>query len=77
MSTPVFDDGTLFRALADYSGETGWIEVDFAVRNNPLSPSTPEVSALEIAEAISAVVEAKGYPPLVFRGPQAVAELNP
>jgi hypothetical protein len=75
----VFDNGATFHALADFPGYTGFVTVKFSVDNTPMDPVSPapSVTALEIAEAISALAEAKGYPPLVFRGPQAEADLNP
>ncbi|MCM2389604.1 hypothetical protein [Streptomyces albipurpureus] len=75
----VFDEGTKFRAMVDFPGNTGFVEVEFSVTNNPMDQTNPApaVTALEIAQAISAKAVAKGYPPLVFRGPQAAADLNP
>lgn len=73
-----FDNGTLFRTIADYPpGERGWIEVEFRVRNQQFDSSIPTLPPVEVAEAISALAESKGYPPLIFRGPQAEADLNP
>ncbi|MGV9315496.1 hypothetical protein ACWDR0_25430 [Streptomyces sp. NPDC003691] len=75
----VFDDGTTFRATAEYGTgvDPGWVGVTFSVSNNLQLPGVPAVTALEVANALNALVQGKGYQKLFFTGPQAQATLNP
>ncbi|MFI1018985.1 hypothetical protein [Streptomyces sp. NPDC020965] len=77
----VFDEGTTFRAIADFpstTGDRGFFEVEFSIRNTTTGENpAPKVSQLEIAQAISALAQSKGYGPVVFRGSQASAQLHP
>ncbi|QDY78366.1 hypothetical protein [Streptomyces qinzhouensis] len=73
----VFSEGTTFRGMADYpGGNDGYVTLTFSVDNTittPVSTLTP----LEIANAISAAAQAKGYPKIVFSGPPAPVQVNP
>ncbi|MFJ8231907.1 hypothetical protein ACIQ9E_18405 [Streptomyces sp. NPDC094448] len=73
----VFANGTTFRGLADYpGGNDGGVILSFTLDNHlttPVSALTPQ----EIANAISAAAQAKGYPRIVFSGPQIPADVNP
>ncbi|MEW1546815.1 hypothetical protein [Streptomyces tsukubensis] len=75
----VFDDGTTFRATAEYDTgiDPGWIGVTFSITNNNQLPGVPQVTALEVAQAINTLIQGKGYRKLSFTGPQSVATLNP
>ncbi|AZK95772.1 MULTISPECIES: hypothetical protein [Streptomyces] len=73
----VFPEGTTFRGAADYpGGNDGYVILTFTLDNTattPISTLTP----LEIANAISAAAQAKGYPKIVFSGPPMPVEVNP
>ncbi|MFH8614575.1 hypothetical protein ACH4E8_05770 [Streptomyces sp. NPDC017979] len=75
----VFDDGTHFRANSDHThpNTPGFVVFTFSVTHTPMDPATPRITELEIANAISAIAQAKGYTKPVFSGPQATAQLNP
>ena len=83
MSTPPeFPNGTEFRTITAImdpgSGEQlGSVELHFTVNDNPTSGSYPAVTSLEIAEAISGLYAARGWPHMLFSGRQAEAPLNP
>ncbi|MEU5973813.1 hypothetical protein [Streptomyces sp. NPDC047315] len=75
----VFTDGTTFRSTADFDsvGERGYVQISFSIAHTPLYPVPPEVNPVDIANAISAVIQAAGYRRAVFSGPQVEAVLNP
>ncbi|MGW8883814.1 hypothetical protein [Streptomyces sp. NPDC055749] len=72
-----FSPGSKFEASAS-TGDDLMMEMTFSVRVDWPNgyPSAYEITPLEVAEALSAIAESKGWPPLTFYGPQPPAPLN-
>lgn len=73
-----FDPGTEFTAQANASGSDLMMDLTFSVRvDRPNGvPSAQEITPMEIAEALSALAEAKGWPPITFYGTPPPVPLN-
>ncbi|MGV9315495.1 hypothetical protein ACWDR0_25425 [Streptomyces sp. NPDC003691] len=72
----VFGNGTTFTGTSTYpGGNQGAVTVSFSLSNedNPAN----RVSPVDIANAISAVIQAQGYPRLVVKGSPVPEPLNP
>lgn len=81
---PEFPNATVFRTVAAIldpgNGEQlGSIALSFTIEDIPSSGNYPDVAVtpLEVAEAIDALYQAKGWPHLLFSGRQSEAPLNP
>ncbi|MCX4679835.1 hypothetical protein OG413_31920 [Streptomyces sp. NBC_01433] len=77
-TTVEFDPGTEFAAQANAADSDLMMEMTFSVRvDRPNGvPSAQEITPLEIAEALSALAEAKGWPPITFYGTPPRVPLN-
>ncbi|MFF3782706.1 hypothetical protein [Streptomyces sp. NPDC001933] len=78
-SAPVeFGPGTEFKAQQSMAESDLMMEMTFSVRVDwpNGSPSAQEITALEVAQALSAIAESKGWPPLTFYGTPAPAPLT-
>ncbi|MGW1843295.1 hypothetical protein [Streptomyces sp. NPDC001966] len=78
-STPAeFGPGTEFKAQQSMAESDLMMEMTFSVRVDwpNGSPSAQEITALEVAQALSAIAESKGWPPLTFYGTPAPAPLT-
>ncbi|MEU2021420.1 hypothetical protein ABZ565_04535 [Streptomyces sp. NPDC016469] len=73
-----FVDGTEFRADQSMSESDLMMEMSFKVRVDKPNgcPSAQDITPLEVAEALSALAQSKGWPPLTFYGTPAPAPLN-
>ncbi|MCX4966676.1 hypothetical protein OHA98_17870 [Streptomyces sp. NBC_00654] len=73
-----FSPGSKFEASSSMAGSDLMMEMTFSVRVDWPNgyPSAHDITPLEIANALSAIAEAKGWPPLTFYGPQPPAPLN-
>ncbi|MGW2109894.1 hypothetical protein [Streptomyces sp. NPDC001948] len=73
-----FGPGTEFKAQQSMAESDLMMEMTFSVRVDwpNGSPSAQEITALEVAQALSAIAESKGWPPLTFYGTPAPAPLT-
>ncbi|MGW4233074.1 hypothetical protein ACWEF9_27995 [Streptomyces sp. NPDC004980] len=73
-----FEQGTEFGAHASISDSDLMMEMTFSVRvDRPNGvPTVHEITPLEIANALSEIAEAKGWPPITFYGTPPPAPLN-
>ncbi|MEE1736882.1 hypothetical protein PUR49_10265 [Streptomyces sp. BE147] len=73
-----FSPGSKFEASSSMAESDLMMEMTFSVRVDWPNgyPSAHDITPLEIANALSAIAESKGWPPLTFYGPQPPAPLN-
>jgi len=73
-----FMDGTEFRADQSMSESDLMMEMSFKVRVDKPNgyPSAQDITPLEVAQALSALAQSKGWPPLTFYGTPPPAPLN-
>lgn len=73
-----FSPGSKFEANASMAESDLMMEMSFSVRVDWPNgyPSAQDITPLEVANALSAIAESKGWPPLTFYGPQPPAPLN-
>ncbi|MEU9602835.1 hypothetical protein [Streptomyces sp. NPDC048057] len=55
----------------------GTINFTFTIVDMPMEPTTPRVTPLEVANAITAIAQAKGYEKVLFTGPGPRLPVNP
>lgn len=74
----VFTPGTKFETSATMDESDLMMEMTFSVRVDWPNgyPSAQEITPLEVANALSAIAQSKGWPPLTFYGAQAPAPLT-
>ncbi|MGW1819495.1 hypothetical protein ACWCQM_38830 [Streptomyces sp. NPDC002125] len=74
----VFSPGTKFETNASMAESDLMMEMTFSVRVDWPNgyPSAQDITPLEIANALSAIAESKGWPPLTFYGAQPPAPLT-
>ncbi|TXS00691.1 hypothetical protein EAO73_26035 [Streptomyces sp. col6] len=78
-TTPVeFMDGSEFRADHTMAESDLMMEMSFKVRVDKPNgyPSAQDITPLEVAQALSALAQSKGWPPLTFYGTPPPAPLN-
>ncbi|WP_330242451.1 hypothetical protein [Streptomyces sp. NBC_00525] len=77
-TSTVFEDGTEFRADHTMGENDLRIEMSFSVRVDKPNgyPSAQHITSLEVAQALSALAQSKGWPPLTFYGTPPPAPLN-
>ncbi|PZT71747.1 MULTISPECIES: hypothetical protein [unclassified Streptomyces] len=77
-TSTVFEDGTEFRAGHTMGENDLRIEMSFSVRVDKPNgyPSAQHITSLEVAQALSALAQSKGWPPLTFYGTPPPAPLN-
>ncbi|MFD3651881.1 hypothetical protein ACTU45_04430 [Streptomyces sp. 24-1644] len=73
-----FSPGSKFEASSTMAESDLMMEMTFSVRVDWPNgyPSAQDITPLEVANALSAIAESKGWPPLTFYGPQPPAPLN-
>lgn len=79
MSTPapVFEGGTKFEGFSMNGNDMLWMTFSVSQAPGGATPTAPEITPLEIAEALSAIAEAKGFQSITFMGHPARTALNP
>ncbi|MFB8025478.1 hypothetical protein ACFQ6U_09795 [Streptomyces sp. NPDC056465] len=77
-ATVDFTDGTEFRAEASMSESDLMMDMTFTVRVDKPNglPSAQDITPLEVAQALSALAQSKGWPPLTFYGTPPPVALN-
>ncbi|WUS95275.1 hypothetical protein OHA46_00660 [Streptomyces sp. NBC_00708] len=78
-TTPVeFMDGSEFKADHTMAESDLMMEMSFKVRVDKPNgyPSAQDITPLEVAQALSALAQSKGWPPLTFYGTPPPAPLN-
>ncbi|MER5892933.1 hypothetical protein [Streptomyces sp. NPDC001876] len=77
-ATVEFMDGTEFRADASMAESDLMMDMSFKVRVDKPNgyPSAQDITPLEVAQALSALAESKGWPPLTFYGTPPPVALN-
>ncbi len=77
-TTVQFMEGTEFRADARMAESDLMMDVSFKLRVDKPNgyPSAQDITPLEVAEALSALAQSKGWPPLTFYGTPPPVALN-
>lgn len=77
-TTVEFMEGSEFRADARMSQSDLMMDVSFKLRVDKPNgyPSAQDITPLEVAEALSALAQSKGWPPLTFYGTPPPVALN-
>ncbi|MFD8406117.1 hypothetical protein ACFV1G_15755 [Streptomyces anulatus] len=77
-TTVEFMEGTEFRADASMAESDLMMDVSFKLRVDKPNgyPSAQDITPLEVAEALSALAQSKGWPPLTFYGAPPPVALN-
>ncbi|MFD6274829.1 hypothetical protein ACFWFI_04515 [Streptomyces sp. NPDC060209] len=77
-ATVEFMDGTEFRADASMAESDLMMDMSFKVRVDKPNgyPSAQDITPLEVAQALSALAQSKGWPPLTFYGTPPPVALN-
>ncbi|MFJ9891220.1 hypothetical protein ACIQRW_36020 [Streptomyces sp. NPDC091287] len=77
-STAQFMEGTEFRADVRMSESDLMMDMSFKLRVDKPNgyPSAQDITPLEVAEALSALAQSKGWPPLTFYGTPPPVALN-
>ncbi|MBT1100423.1 hypothetical protein [Streptomyces sp. Tu10] len=77
-TTVEFMEGSEFRADARMSESDLMMDVAFKLRVDKPNgyPSAQDITPLEVAEALSALAQSKGWPPLTFYGTPPPVALN-
>ncbi|MFI5744158.1 hypothetical protein ACIA9I_38095 [Streptomyces anulatus] len=77
-TTVEFMEGSEFRADARMSESDLMMDVSFKLRVDKPNgyPSAQDITPLEVAEALSALAQSKGWPPLTFYGTPPPVALN-
>ncbi|WP_406387750.1 hypothetical protein [Streptomyces sp. NBC_00887] len=77
-ATVEFTDGTEFRADASMAESDLRMDMSFKVRVDKPNgyPSAQDITPLEVAQALSALAQSKGWPPLTFYGTPPPVALN-
>ncbi|MDF6060618.1 hypothetical protein FKO01_54185 [Mesorhizobium sp. B2-3-3] len=77
-TTPEFMEGTDFRADASMAESDLMMDLTFKIRVDKPNgyPSAQDITPLEVAQALSALAQSKGWPPLTFYGTPPPVALN-
>ncbi|WP_405608019.1 twin-arginine translocation signal domain-containing protein [Streptomyces sp. NBC_01511] len=70
-----FQYGTEFKGRTDIGPIDAALTLTFTLQTTA-APAANDVTALEVAEALSALAESRGWPPITFYGTPVQAPLN-